>query len=118
MPESGPNDVSASSSESEEQAQYEERLLLEESTDEQINQAVLNPMFETGPKFWILVAILVAIVCWGIFAWIYQIYWGMGTAGINDPVYWGMYIATFVFWVGISHAGTMISAVLRLMNDR
>ena len=116
MPESGPNDVSASSSESEEQAQYEERLLLEESTDEQINQAVLNPMFETGPKFWILVAILVAIVCWGIFAWIYQIYWGMGTAGINDPVYWGMYIATFVFWVGISHAGTMISAVLRLLK--
>jgi molybdopterin-containing oxidoreductase family membrane subunit len=40
----------------------------------------------------------------------------MGTAGINRPVYWGFFIATFVFWVGISHAGTMISAVLRLLK--
>jgi molybdopterin-containing oxidoreductase family membrane subunit len=40
----------------------------------------------------------------------------MGTAGINRPVYWGLFIATFVFWVGISHAGTMISAVLRLLK--
>jgi Ni/Fe-hydrogenase subunit HybB-like protein len=46
----------------------------------------------------------------------YQIYWGFGVAGINRPVYWGLYIATFVFWVGISHAGTMISAVLRLLK--
>ena len=40
----------------------------------------------------------------------------MGSAGINRPVYWGLFIATFVFWVGISHAGTMISAVLRLLK--
>jgi Ni/Fe-hydrogenase subunit HybB-like protein len=92
------------------------RLLLEQQTDEEINEAVLRPMFETGPRFWILVAVLVAIILWGLYAWGYQIYWGMGTAGINQPVYWGLYIATFVFWVGISHAGTMISAVLRLLR--
>jgi molybdopterin-containing oxidoreductase family membrane subunit len=99
-----------------EQAQFEERLLLEESTDAQINEAVLKPMLETGVRFWILVGVLLAIVAWGLFAWGYQIYWGMGVAGINQPVYWGLYIATFVFWVGISHAGTMISAVLRLLK--
>jgi molybdopterin-containing oxidoreductase family membrane subunit len=93
-----------------------DRLLLERRTDEEINQAVLRPMFETGPRFWLLVAVLVAIVLWGLYAWGYQIYWGMGVAGINRPVYWGLYIATFVFWVGISHAGTMISAVLRLLG--
>ena len=92
------------------------RLLLAQQTDEEINQAVLRPMFETGPGFWILVAVLVAVILWGLYAWGYQIYWGMGTAGINRPVYWGLYIATFVFWVGISHAGTMISAVLRLLH--
>jgi molybdopterin-containing oxidoreductase family membrane subunit len=73
-------------------------------------------MFESGPGFWILVAVLSGIVIWGLYAWFYQIYWGMGTAGINRPVYWGLYITTFVFWVGISHAGTMISAVLRLLK--
>ncbi len=93
-----------------------DRLLLDERTDREINEAVLRPMFETGPRFWALVVILVAIVIWGMYAWSYQIYWGMGTAGINRPVYWGIYIATFVFWVGISHAGTMISAVLRLLR--
>jgi molybdopterin-containing oxidoreductase family membrane subunit len=92
------------------------RLLLEQQTDQEINEAVLKPMLETGPRFWILVAVLVAIILWGLYAWGYQIYWGMGSAGINQPVYWGLYIATFVFWVGISHAGTMISAVLRLLH--
>ena len=97
-------------------AEFDERLLLAEREDWEINQAVLQPMFQTGWGFWILVAILGAIVAWGLYAWGYLIYWGMGTAGINRPVYWGLFITTFVFWVGISHAGTMISAVLRLLK--
>jgi len=96
--------------------EFEERLLLAEREDWEINQAVLQPMFRTGRGFWILVAILVGVIVWGLYAWGYLIYWGMGTAGINRPVYWGLFISTFVFWVGISHAGTMISAVLRLLR--
>ncbi len=95
---------------------FRDRLLLAEMTDQEINQAVLQPMFRTGLWFWIIVAVLAAIILWGLYAWVYQIYWGFGVAGINRPVYWGFYIATFVFWVGISHAGTMISAVLRVFN--
>jgi Ni/Fe-hydrogenase subunit HybB-like protein len=37
-------------------------------------------------------------------------------AGIKWPVYWAFYITNFVFWIGISHAGTLISAILRLVN--
>ena len=92
------------------------RLLLEQRSDRQINEAVLKPMFKTGPRFWILVGFLVAVIAWGMYAWGYQIFFGMGSAGINNPVYWGLHIATFIFWVGISHAGTMISAVLRLLK--
>lgn len=92
------------------------RLLLEQRSDREINEAVLKPMFKTGPKFWILVAFLIAVIAWGMYAWGYQIFFGMGSAGINNPVYWGLHIATFIFWVGISHAGTMISAVLRLLK--
>lgn len=96
--------------------QYESRLLLSELSDSEINDAVLEPMMRMGWGFWVLVLILGGIVAWGLYSWGYLIYWGMGTAGINRPVYWGLFIATFVFWVGISHAGTMISAVLRLLN--
>ena len=41
---------------------------------------------------------------------------GIGVAGIRRPVFWGFYITNFVFWIGISHAGTLISAILRLTN--
>ena len=95
---------------------YDERLLLAERTDSEINQAVLQPMMKTGKGFWALVTILSLIVAWGVYAWGYLIYWGIGTTGKNRPVYWTLFITTFVFWVGISHAGTMISAVLRLLK--
>jgi len=97
-------------------SEYDERLLLAERKDWEINQAVLQPMFKTGPGFWVLVAILSSVVIWGLYAWGYLINWGMGTTGKNRPVYWALFITTFVFWVGISHAGTMISAVLRLLK--
>ena len=41
---------------------------------------------------------------------------GFGVAGINWPIFWAFYITNFVFWIGISHAGTLISAILRLVN--
>jgi molybdopterin-containing oxidoreductase family membrane subunit len=62
------------------------------------------------------VTVLGAIVAWGLYAWGYLVYWGIGVTGKNRPVYWTLFITTFVFWVGISHAGTMISAVLRIFK--
>ena len=49
-------------------------------------------------------------------AWTYQICFGMGAAGKRTPQMWAMYITTFVFWIGIGHAGTLISAVLYLFR--
>src|SRR5690606_37575238 len=54
----------------------------------------------------------------GIGCWIYQITVGMGASGLNSPVYWGVYITNFVFWVGIGHAGTLISAILFLFRAK
>jgi molybdopterin-containing oxidoreductase family membrane subunit len=39
---------------------------------------------------------------------------GLGVTGLNRPVYWGIYLTNFVFFIGISHAGTLISAILRV----
>jgi Ni/Fe-hydrogenase subunit HybB-like protein len=43
---------------------------------------------------------------------------GMGLLGVNHPVGWGTMIVTFVFWIGIGHAGTLISAVLFLFRQK
>ena len=48
------------------------------------------------------------------FAWGWQLTHGIGVSGLNRPVSWGIYESTFVFWIGISHAGTLISAILRV----
>ncbi len=60
--------------------------------------------------------VVASLVAWGLFCWGYQIGHGIGVAGIRRPVMWAFYIVNFVFWIGISHAGTLISAILRLTN--
>ncbi|QMU56293.1 MAG: hydrogenase [Candidatus Mycalebacterium zealandia] len=54
----------------------------------------------------------------GLFSFLYQVYTGLGVAGFRHPVFWGIYITDFVFWVGIAHSGTLISAVLFLFRAR
>ncbi|HEY4215690.1 MAG TPA: NrfD/PsrC family molybdoenzyme membrane anchor subunit [Gemmatimonadaceae bacterium] len=71
-----------------------------------------------GPSLGWFAALGVAILCMllGATAWTYQIHEGLGAAGYQPPVMWGVYIVTFVFWVGIGHAGTLISAILYLFR--
>jgi Ni/Fe-hydrogenase subunit HybB-like protein len=49
-------------------------------------------------------------------AWLF--YMGVGVWGINSPVFWGVAIVNFVWWIGIGHAGTLISAILLLMHQK
>ena len=49
---------------------------------------------------------------------LYQTYVGLGVAGYQQPIFWGVYIVTFVFWIGIGHAGTLISAILFLFRAK
>ncbi|MFK8136962.1 MAG: NrfD/PsrC family molybdoenzyme membrane anchor subunit [Bdellovibrionales bacterium] len=48
----------------------------------------------------------------------YIAYTGMGVMGVNHPIGWGVDIVTFVFWIGIGHAGTLISAILFLFRQK
>ncbi|HET7840518.1 MAG TPA: NrfD/PsrC family molybdoenzyme membrane anchor subunit [Terriglobia bacterium] len=85
-------------------------------TPEQINNDLLRPLLSTSKGFWAAVLILGVIVIAAFAAWIYQMWAGLGVSGLNRPVFWAFYITNFVFWIGISHAGTLISAILRLAN--
>ncbi len=77
---------------------------------------LLEPMRTTGRKFWIFVGILFALWLFGMVGYATQLRRGLGVTGLNVPVYWGLYITNFVFFIGISHAGTLISAILRLCH--
>ncbi len=68
----------------------------------------------TGLGFKLLTVFLVAVTAWGVSAWIWQLKNGLGVTGLNRPVFWGVYITNFVFFIGVSHAGTLVSAILRL----
>ena len=59
---------------------------------------------------------LSCVVLWGLYAYIHQLRQGLIVTGMRDQTSWGMYITDFVFFIGISHAGTLISAVLRVAD--
>jgi Ni/Fe-hydrogenase subunit HybB-like protein len=83
-----------------------------------LSDDLLRPLLHTSAKFYVLVVCLGAIVAMGVGSWIYQMYHGFGLTGIRWPIFWAFYVTNFVFWIGISHAGTLISAILRLVNAR
>ncbi len=72
------------------------------------------PIEGTGQGFYWAVVILSIIVFWGAVAYWVQLHKGLGVTGLHQPVSWGFYVTNFVFFIGISHAGTLISAILRL----
>ena len=85
------------------------------SSFEQVDDEILATL-KPSPKWFLGLGLAVAAMLVGASAWAFQIYWGLGNAGYVPPVMWGVYIITFVFWVGIGHAGTLISAILYLFR--
>ena len=67
--------------------------------------------------YWI---VCIYVTCIIIFRddWVFSVWDGVGVWGLNNPVGWGFAIVNFVFWVGIGHAGTLISAILFLFRQK
>ena len=82
----------------------------------QDERVLLMPLVRTTKTFWRWAIVMAAVAGWGAFAYVYQLSHGLGATGLNTPEYWGIYIICFVFFIGISHAGTLISAILRVAN--
>ncbi|MCK5442884.1 MAG: polysulfide reductase NrfD [Maribacter sp.] len=68
--------------------------------------------------WWIVFTIALVAFLWGVGCIIYTISTGIGTWGLNKTVNWAWDITNFVWWVGIGHAGTLISAVLLLFRQK
>src|SRR6266700_861377 len=72
----------------------------------------------TPRRWWVgfTIAFLLTMVLFNTIG--YLLFRGVGIWGINQPVGWGFAIVNFVWWIGIGHAGTLISAILLLLRQR
>jgi Ni/Fe-hydrogenase subunit HybB-like protein len=96
----------------------EQHLMLDPKPRGEMNAMVMEAMHHTTWKFWVVAALLGAFVLVGLFgSWGYMIAEGLGVAGVNRPAFWGIFLVNTVFWIGISHAGTFISAILRVFKS-
>ncbi|HEX2926542.1 MAG TPA: quinol:electron acceptor oxidoreductase subunit ActD [Ruminiclostridium sp.] len=83
-----------------------------------VDNKVLKALKPPVLLYFLILAALGMIAGAGFLAWIYQVRTGMGVSGLNHPVGWGTYITNFVFWVGIAHSGTLISAIFFLVRAK
>ena len=85
-------------------------------TYSQIDQTVLDTLRPASLRYWAVIVLMFFGILLGAGCWAYQIGVGIGVGGQNIPVVWGTYLINFVFWVGIAHSGTLISAILHLFR--
>ena len=85
-----------------------------ESFNERLERTVLSPLSKSSRTYYAFVLFLMAVVAWGFYAFLTQLRFGLLMTGIRAAVFWGLYLVNFVFFIGISHAGTLISDILRV----
>lgn len=81
---------------------------------------LISKPLETKPdkKFYAALSVTLTMLGIGVVCLAVSFYYGVGMWGNNNPVGWGLPIINFVFWVGIGHAGTLISAILFLLRQK
>ena len=83
-----------------------------------LERAVLAMHGRPSPGYLALVALAVGLAGFGGYAYSLIFRGGLYHTGLGRPVGWGNLICNFVFWVGIAHCGTLISAILFLFRAR
>jgi len=84
-----------------------------------LTQRISEVVEQPAPRWWwVIFAITASAATFGLFCIGYQISTGVGTWGNQIPVGWAWDITNFVFWIGIGHAGTLISAILFLLRQK
>ncbi|MCT4642979.1 MAG: polysulfide reductase NrfD [Bacteriovoracaceae bacterium] len=94
-------------------------LVTEDRTYEQMSADVLDTLERPPSKGWLIgFSIAALLMTIGFLVMGYQVSTGIGVWGLNKTVGWSWDITNFVFWVGIGHAGTLISAILLIFRQR
>jgi molybdopterin-containing oxidoreductase family membrane subunit len=96
-----------------------EPLVTGGKTYHQITEDLISPTERTPPASWVIGLILSIITfSFGAFCLLWTIWHGIGTWDLNRTIGWGWDITNFVWWIGIGHAGTLISAILLLFRQK
>ena len=94
-------------------------LITGNKTYHQITEDLISPTEKTPTKEWVIGFIIsVAVLTWGIFCILWTIWVGIGSWNLNRTINWSWDITNFVWWIGIGHAGTLISAILLLFRQK
>jgi Ni/Fe-hydrogenase subunit HybB-like protein len=103
-----------------EQKEYISPTMVEGNKNyKQITDDIIRPVNTFPSKlWWIAFGIAFSLLLLLLSEIAYLIAVGIGIIGINVPVSWGSFIITFVFWIGIGHAGTLISAILYVFRQQ
>ncbi len=83
-----------------------------------VNREILRTLSAAPRYYYLIVALLFLGILWAAICWGYQILTGLGVTGLLHPTMWILYLVNFVFWIGIAHSGTLISAILYLFRAR
>ncbi|MGN6508672.1 MAG: NrfD/PsrC family molybdoenzyme membrane anchor subunit [Chitinophaga sp.] len=84
----------------------------------QVTEDIIGPIEAKPGKLWYIgLTISIMLLRFGVFSVTWEVYWGTGVWNLNKTVGWGWDITNFVWWVGIGHAGTLISAILMLFRQ-
>mgnify|MGYP003575204551 FL=1 len=95
-----------------------EPLINGNKTYAQVTEDICRPIEQKPTRLWYMGFVFsLLLLGFGAFSVFWEVYWGIGTWGINRTVGWGWDITNFVWWVGIGHAGTLISAILLLFRQ-
>jgi Ni/Fe-hydrogenase subunit HybB-like protein len=85
----------------------------------EIDATIAAPLDEFPKRaWWIAFGVTLTLLAFGGYCAFQTVWQGLGLWGINMPVAWGFDITNFVFWIGIGHAGTLISAILFLLRQQ
>jgi molybdopterin-containing oxidoreductase family membrane subunit len=94
-------------------------LIAGSKTPHQVTEDICAAMEgKATPLWWAGFALAFVVFVIGVAAVSYEIATGIGTWGVNRTIGWAVSITCFVFWIGIGHAGTLISAILYLLRQR
>ncbi len=101
------------------ESEIRDPLIIGKKTYHDISKEISYPVEGKANKYWwILFGLSFILFLWGVLCMAYTIGTGIGAWGLNKTINWAWDITNFVWWIGIGHAGTLISAVLLLFRQK